>query len=394
MQPEVQMDERQAEQSWVMKYVERGGDPANGLSIYRRMRRTDANTLPAPPTLAPTAPANEAQSGQGAVEFDLLGDPAIVPAKKKRGRPQKQSVATDQTQSELDLLQLGHDIIKTPADNTTRGYVATAMIYASLPHSKIEGAVFKRRSNNVTLTILNDPDIGLPYGKIPRVITAFLCTEAKRTTERLIFLGKSKNEFAMKLGYGYAGRLSGDEYNRFEDHAKRLFTSSISLTGNGLNFKWDKLNLTDNGEIMWNEDEDEDESKGEHKLWYPHESKKTKWESYLNLSERFFNECINHSLPIDLRVMHKLVSPLAIDIYVWLCYRYNSIDKPTTITWKQLLPQFGANYNESEKGLFNFADKFRKYLRQVLKIYPEAKFTTDSQGLTLYPSPQHILPAS
>lgn len=35
----------------------------------------------------------------------------------------------------------------------------------------------------------------------------------------------------------------------------------------------------------------------------------------LTLPEEFYQECINHPVPIDLRVLHKLRSPLADDIY-------------------------------------------------------------------------------
>ncbi len=252
------------------------------------------------------------------------------------------------------------------------------MIYASLPHSEIEGAVFKRRNGDISLTILNDPDIGLPYGKMPRLITAFLCTEAKRTKEPVISLGRSKNEFAKKLGLGTGGGPRGD-LTRLTEQAKRLFTSHITLIGTpDSQFHWRNINLTDSGMLLWN----------------PHDpDAKSPWESQLTLSQKFFDECIAHSVPIDLRVLHKLRSPLAIDIYIWMTYRYNSISAPTPISWKQLKWQFGANYADHEQGLKNFITSFKSCLRMVSSVYREAKFRTTQTTLILLPSPPHVLPS-
>nr|WP_254212150.1 replication protein RepA [Burkholderia multivorans] len=53
--------------------------------------------------------------------------------------------------------------------------------------------------------MLVDPEIGLPYGKLPRLITAWLTREAKRTKSRELVLGRSLNEFAGKLGLSKNG---------------------------------------------------------------------------------------------------------------------------------------------------------------------------------------------
>ena len=261
------------------------------------------------------------------------------------------------------------------------GFLATAMIYASLPHSEVEGGVFKRRNGNVSLTILNDPDIGLPYGKIPRIITAFLCTEAKRhqgTRGPEIHLGHSQAEFMEKLGLRSTGGERGD-INRVREQAKKLFTSTISLIGEpGSNqFHWKNVSIADEGMLLWNPQRPD---------------AKSPWESKLTLGPRFYKECIEHSVPIDLRVLQKLRSPLAIDIYVWLTYRYNSIAVPTPVTWKQLQWQFGSNYPNTPQGERDFKANFKKQLRNVLAVYRDAKMDVRQDVLMLLPSPPHILP--
>ncbi|ANN80894.1 hypothetical protein BAU07_26045 (plasmid) [Bordetella flabilis] len=239
----------------------------------------------------------------------------------------------------------------------------------------MNSAVFKRKNGNIALTIMNDPDIGLPFGKIPRIITTFLCTEAKRTEKPEIELGRSQAEFARKLGLNSGGGERGD-LTRLKDQAVRLFTSRITLTGTpDSQFHWKNVDLTRDGMLLWSPHQ-------------PHE--KSAWESRLTLSEIFFQECMEHSVPIDLRVVHKLTSPLAIDIYVWLTYRLNSIAYPTPISWDQIKWQFGANYANDAQGLRNFISAFKTQLRRVMAVYPEAKVTTDSKKLTLIPSKSHI----
>lgn len=390
------------EATWVAKYVAMGGNEREGRGMYQRMKQAQENSpfsVALPPRATdqldthlrnaqePHAPSPKAAS----VEADLFDDlptppqqaalpaPQDAPQKKKRGRPAVNWSDRPKSQGELDLFQLSLEIEEKPAkDHNQLGVIATAMIYASLPHSEIEGAVFKRRNGDLTLTILNDPDIGLPYGKMPRLITAFLCTEAKRTKEPVISLGRSKNEFAKKLGLGTGGGPRGD-LTRLTEQAKRLFTSHITLIGApDSQFHWRNVNLTDSGMLLWN----------------PHDpDAKSPWESQLTLSQKFFDECIAHSVPIDLRVLHKLRSPLAIDIYIWMTYRYNSISAPTPISWKQLKWQFGANYADDEQGLKNFITSFKTCLRMVSSVYREAKFRTTKDTLTLLPSPPHVLPS-
>jgi len=219
------------EATWVAKYVAMGGDEREGRGMYQRMKQAQENSpyaVALPPRATdqldthlrnaqePHAPSPKAAS----VEADLFDDlptppqppqqaalpaPQDAPQKKKRGRPAVNWSDRPKRQGELDLFQLSLEIEEKPAkDHNQLGVIATAMIYASLPHSEIEGAVFKRRNGDLSLTILNDPDIGLPYGKMPRLITAFLCTEAKRTKEPVISLGRSKTSSPRSSGWARA----------------------------------------------------------------------------------------------------------------------------------------------------------------------------------------------
>lgn len=319
-----------------------------------------------------SAPSRVTRNGNA--ELVLARSQAVT--KQRAGRPYL--TRTMRTQQELDMFSLSMEIEEQEArDSNNMGFISTAMIYASLPYNRIEGAVFKRRSGNISLTILNDPDIGLPFGKMPRIMTAFLCTEAKRNGP-LINLGRSQNEFAQKLGLSSSGGNKGD-ITRLKDQTKRLFTSHITLTSDDKAshaFKWRNVSMVENGMLLWNPVA-EDETK--------------RWAGMLQLTDAFYQECLNHCVPVDLRVLHKLRSPMAIDIYTWLTYRYNTVSKPLYISWMQLKWQFGVQHADDAQGMYNFMAKFREHLRAIHAVWPSAKFTVDSDKVTLYPSLPHIL---
>ena len=80
-------------------------------------------------------------------------------------------------------------------DIKTLGFMARALVQATLPHSKTQSNSFKRKNGDFQLTILSDPDIGLPYGTIPRLILAWITTEAVKTKQRELILGKNLSDF-------------------------------------------------------------------------------------------------------------------------------------------------------------------------------------------------------
>jgi hypothetical protein len=109
------------------------------------------------------------------------------------------------------------------------------------------------------------------------------------------------------------------------------------------------------------------------------------------LSERFFNECVEHKLPFDMRAIRALrQSPLALDIYVWLTHRMSYLSKRTTIPWISLSGQFGAGYAVTDQGLRDFKRAFLRELKHVQIIYPAARVSDSHNGLVLYPSPTHV----
>lgn len=271
--------------------------------------------------------------------------------------------------------------LPNPLQEASIGFITQGLIYATFPYRKpLDQGQYNRRNGGYEVTIMNNRNIGIPYGKMPRLITAFVCTEAKKTGERRIMLGRSQREFARKLGLSVSWGKTGS-MTTLIDQAKRLFTSSIQITATNASshFAWRNINLSDGGQF----------------LWTPHDSEvKSLWESELLLSQSFFDECIKHAVPLDLRVINRLESSLAIDIYTWMTYRYNVIHQPTEIGWERLKMQFGPGYANTRKGLHHFTEDFKKNLKKIHDLYPDARFTVSEHTFTLLPSRQHVLPAA
>ena len=108
----------------------------------------------------------------------------------------------------------------------TVGFMARAMVQATMPHKAVKGNEFVRRNGNFTLTLLAPSKIGLPYGNIPRLLLAWLTTEAVRTKNRELILGDSLSAFMGDLGFQVTGGRHGS-ITRMKQQTRRLFSSNI-----------------------------------------------------------------------------------------------------------------------------------------------------------------------
>lgn len=256
------------------------------------------------------------------------------------------------------------------------GYMARALVQATLPHKEADGNEFVRKNGAFTLSIMAPADVGLPFGNIPRLVLAWLTTEAVKTKEREILLGRSLTEFMRELEMVPTGGRWGT-ITRLRGQMERLFSSfiSCSYTNSDVSKARKNLMIVDKYSLWW-------EPKTPDQI--------SLWESTVTLSQQFFDEVTQNPVPIDLRALKALKrSPLALDVYCWLTYRMFSVKRATApIPWEGLQMQFGSDYAHTR----NFKVAFLEQLKKVSVIYPEAKFEVTDKGLILKPSPTHILP--
>ena len=161
----------------------------------------------------------------------------------------------------------------------------------------------------------------------------------------------------------------------------RLFSASVQLIYEDEHGKqFIASHIADRGEFWWNERKPDE---------------RVLWESKIHLSEPFFNEIIQHHVPLDMNTLTALKrSTLGLDLYLWLVYRIFALRAPLRLSWRQVYRQFGVHpAKASDK---RTVDAFRtKVLRELKKIklaWPGLNYTTAPGVLILHPSTPVIAP--
>lgn len=251
------------------------------------------------------------------------------------------------------------------------GFVCRSLTLATLPHRAVEGHYFQRVNGSVTMTMMAPPDVGLPYGSIPRLLMAYLSTNAVRTQSREIELGETMSQFMKTIGLNVTGGKRGD-VTRLKNQTTRLFSSVVNVR-----YEDDEKSLILNRPVA-----------SQFSLWWSKDtSQASLWRSSVVLSEEFYREIVEHPIPIDADILKLLkASPLQLDLYCWLSFRMSYLKKKTLIPWASLASQFGANYTL----LRSFRAAFIDALKRVAVVYPAARFEVGEAGLLLTPSPTAI----
>lgn len=257
------------------------------------------------------------------------------------------------------------------------GYMARAMVLATMPHRRTKDTAFVRTNGAFRLAIMADPETGLPFGTIPRLLLSFLTTEAVRTKSLEIMLGHNLSDFLQKLGTVPTGGRWGS-ITRVKTQAERLFSCSVSC-------RYDRdghvgiKNVTPVAEA--------------HLWWDPkHPNQGSLWKSTVLLTEEFGREIMHHPVPYHISALRLLTSsPLAIDVYFWASYRNSYIKQPSHIPWQALQMQFGAGYSFTPQGKSEFKRAFLRALGKVAAVYPEVKKLRPEDSYLLFvPGHPHI----
>lgn len=256
------------------------------------------------------------------------------------------------------------------------GYMARVLTQATLPHKATPGTAFTRCNGVFSLAIMAHPDVGLPYGSIPRLLLSWMTTEAVRTRSPFLELGPSLSSFLAELGLAPIGGPRGD-ITRLRNQMTRLFASSVScIYQDDERTSMGNLSIVKAADLWWNPKRPD---------------QGTLWKSTLTLGTDFFEEIIKRPVPIDMRALQALKrSPLALDIYCWLTYRMSYLEQKKDVPWLLLKRQFGSDYANDEQGLRDFKKNFLKHLKSVHAIYPQANLEDSTAALILKPSPPHV----
>ena len=294
--------------------------------------------------------------------------------------PVKALIPSPPTQRHFTRADQVNALVNASEADPELGFMARTMALCSLPRTNPGNRhQYKRVNGPYKLVMIAGADNRLPFGNLPRLLLAWISTEAVKTQSRELVLGKSLSEFMRTLGvYNSSGRTQ----TRLRNQMKRLFTSHVQFIyedqhGEAIV----NSSVADRMEFWWNPKRPD---------------QPTLWDSKLRLGEDFFNEIIQHPVPIDMNTLTALKrSPLGLDLYLWLVYRTFTLKSPLRLSWRQVYRQFGvAPDNASDHRTVQ--DFRRKVLRELKKIkiaWPGLNYATVRGFLVLYPSTPVIAPA-
>ena len=253
------------------------------------------------------------------------------------------------------------------------GFMGRTMALCSLPRTNPGNRLqYKRVNGPYTLIMTATGNYKLPFGNLPRLLMAWVSTEAVRTQSREISLGDSLAEFMRTLGIYNSG---GQPQTRLRNQMDRLFNASVRLTYEDERGKqFIASHIADRGEFWWDERKPDEYSL---------------WDSKIRLGEDLFNEIIQHPVPLDMNILAALKrSALGLDFYLWLVYRTFALRAPLRLSWPTLYRQFGVDPAKANNT--RTVDDFRKdSLRELKKIklaWPDLHYSTAKGVLILSPS--------
>lgn len=229
----------------------------------------------------------------------------------------------------------------------------------------LAGRVLDPHTDNVV-------DVGLPFGPKPRLVLYHLNAEALRKQSPVVELEDSLTAFVkrtLRLDVGgrtirsvkeQLNRLSAADFRFYVTHERGAMTI--------------KGTLIEGLDVWVSKDE----------------RQRVLWPSIIQFSQRYFDSLSEHAVPLNEAAVARLShSAMALDLYTWLAQRLHRVPgKPAFVPWTALKEQFGHGYDR----IRDFRRVFERTLKQVKAVYPEARFTVDGKGMTLYNSPPPVAP--
>ena len=239
---------------------------------------------------------------------------------------------------------------------------------------------------------------GLPYGSYPRLLLAWVSTEAVRTRSPVLDLGDSLAGFMRTLGVHSTGAGPRGIRTRLRDQMYRLFNTSIRLDtrqrdGDNHGHSSVSSQVASHTEFWWELDDTGKEQIDQGKIRLAHD---------------LFENLLAHPVPVDLRTLRALRrSSLGIDLYLWLNYVAFKLHGPKDVTWPQLYRQFGSHPlpQFDRRAIQNFRKNALRELKKIQVAWPELRVKVilgragthgrgKAGGLRIYPSPTKIQPRS
>jgi len=170
----------------------------------------------------------------------------------------------------------------------TLGFMPRLFVLTTLPHSRPDSHRFERVNGRHSVGMSAPRRVGLPYGSYPRLLLAYLTTEAVRTKSPQIGLGATPNDLARKLGLSTISGPRGTT-RRLEDQLRRLRC---------IHLEWETsvgLHPTSSGSASVTSDCPSWLRPARQLL-----PRRQAWRSHIVLGQKFFQGITRSAVPVDL----------------------------------------------------------------------------------------------
>lgn len=283
------------------------------------------------------------------------------------------------------------EIIPVPLEEI--GYTNTIFVQSLFPYRATDEyrRVLGQGSMQVTLMSPN----GLPYGKYPRLIMAYIITTVLQRAyqhqlgnisldeARTIPLGDSLNDFfyAMGIDARATGGKSGSG-TRLKEQLHRLVSSTITVekrwtAGKVETSQGQNQSIADSWEF-WGDARTGAITSGK-----------------LTISRHFFEMLCDRPIPIHLPTLQKIKKPRAIDLYMWTTLKQYWLGQNNkakyTFPWDEVEHQFSLLKLTTSVQRRNFRNEIKSCIEEVSALWPDAGLEADTNlGVTIRSTRPHV----
>ena len=201
------------------------------------------------------------------------------------------------------------------------GITHAGFAMTSLPHKRIEEPLWRRQGHRTTLLVeagrtANGGWIGVPYGSIARLILLYLQTEAVRTGDPEVELGKSMHAWLSRMGIPAGGK----NYKLVAEQAGRISACRLTFLT-----EMPGAELRQNGAFVQN---------AITLTTAADERQRALWQDRVRLDDGFWRSLREHPVPVREEAVRAIgARSLALDVYIWLAYRLHALTRSTPVTW-------------------------------------------------------------
>lgn len=285
------------------------------------------------------------------------------------------------------------DLIE-PVDHRDVGYTSRVFVQALFPYRSSTDLIRQVQQGPTKITVT--ATAGLPYGKYPRLVMAYVITKAVEREgqvktgsmsveeARRIPLGNSLNAFLRAIGLTTRG--SGTVIARIRDQVDRIAACSIRVENVAQTALSTRRAANPTVDIS-----------NYHELWLsPDPDQPAMSESFIELTEEFYDEINRAPIPIDISVLQQLGKPRAMDIYTWLALKKFWLSKRNersfTFTWETLEGHFSPVELTTWVQRRDFRTEIKKCVASIAELWPEVGAEVTAEGLLVHQGPTPIPP--